>query len=123
MDLSVILAFGSAILAIAIALTVAWHERRSLAHWLFVAGMGVFAAESVLSALSADAVAPQEIVRWQNYRLASMALLPGIWLLFSLTYARGNYKDFLSKWRFPLGAAFLAPIALVLLAAGSLVTS
>lgn len=42
-----------------------------------------------------------------------MSFLPGIWLLFSLTYARGNYRDFLKKWKFPLTIAFAVPVSCV----------
>jgi len=41
-----------------------------------------------------------------------MACLPGVWLLFSLTYARGNWREFVSRWRLPLAAMFVCPTAL-----------
>ena len=44
-----------------------------------------------------------------------MSLLPGTWLLFSLTYARGNYREFIGRWRFALAAAFIAPLTLAVL--------
>jgi putative PEP-CTERM system histidine kinase len=44
-----------------------------------------------------------------------LALLPGPWLLFSLTYARGNAREFLAKWRLMLVAAFLLPVIVAVL--------
>jgi hypothetical protein len=90
MDLAVILAYASALFAIALALTTAWRERRSLTYWFFAAGMAGLAAESIFAGLSLDEVGPQEIIYWQNWRLLAMSLLPAPWLFFSLTYARGN---------------------------------
>src|SRR5438445_11069044 len=98
MDFTVILAFGSGLLAVALALTVAWHERRSLAHWAFGTGMVLLAAESVFSGLAADSVLPEEVIYWQNWRLFIMAFLPSTWLFLSLTYARGNVREFLATW-------------------------
>ena len=40
------------------------------------------------------------------------SFLPGIWLLFSITYSRGNYREFVFKWKYTLAAAFLLPIGL-----------
>src|SRR5437868_3182960 len=121
MDLSVILAFASALFALAMALTLAWHERRSLAYWAFIAGMIVLAAEGICSGLAADAMTPEATIYWQNWSLVAMALLPGPWLLFTLTYARGNYREFLVKWRLLLIAAFAAPIALALFSGGKFI--
>ena len=117
------LAFASALFCGVLALIVAWNERRSLAHWAFVAGMAALAVEDVCFALTADAASPEEMVHWQNWRLIAMSLQPGIWLLFSLTYARGNYSEFLKRWRLVLVAAFLLPIGLAILFGNHLIVS
>ena len=41
--------------------------------------------------------------------------------MFSLTYARGNYSEFLKRWRFVLVAAFLLPIALAIILGNDLI--
>lgn len=115
------LAFASAIFCVILAVTVAWKERRSVAAWAFVAGMAALALEEVCFALTADAASPEEMVGWQNGRLAASSFLPGIWLLFSLTYARGNYSEFLKRWRWALIASFLLPVGLVALSGGDLI--
>lgn len=114
MSLPVIFAFASALFSGALAFTVAWHERRSIAHWAFVAGMLVLAVEGVFLGLSAGAALPEQMLYWQNLRLFTLSLLPGTWLFFSLSYARGNHREFLAKWRFLLVAAFLIPVGLAL---------
>ena len=118
-----ILGFASALFCSVLALIVAWNERRSVAHWAFVAGMVALAVEDVCFALTADAASPEEMVYWQNWRLVAMSFLPGIWLFFSLSYARGNYSEFLKRWRFVLAAAFLMPIGLVILFGNDLIVS
>ena len=52
-----------------------------------------------------------------------MSLLPGTWLVFSLTFARGNYAEFLRRWRPLLAATFLMPVGLVLFFSEDLVLS
>ena len=115
------LAFASAIFCGILALIVAWNERRSLAHWAFVLGMVALAVEDVCFALTADAASPQEMVAWQNWRLIAMSFLPGVWLIFSLTYARGNYSEFLKRWRWFLAAAFVLPIGLAIVFGSDLI--
>ena len=39
-------------------------------------------------------------------------LIPVIWLCFSLTYSRSDYRTYLKRWAFPLAAIGLLPIAL-----------
>jgi putative PEP-CTERM system histidine kinase len=117
------LGFASALFCSVLALIVVWNERRSVAHWAFVAGMVALAAEGICFALTTDAGSPEEMVYWQNWRLVAMSFLPGIWLFFSLSYARGNYSQFLKRWRFVLAAAFLMPIGLVILFGNDLIVS
>ena len=114
-----LLDYSAAFLAGAIALIAAFRKRRSLAGWFFVAGMALLSCESVFSGLMTDF--PKEAAQWENWALLAMSLLPGTWLAFSLSYARGNYRDFLRRWRVALAAAFLIPIVLAVCYRGRLV--
>jgi putative PEP-CTERM system histidine kinase len=107
------LAFAGAIFCGAVACAVVWNERRSLVHLAFVAGMALFAAESVFSGFSCQAGSVPEMLQWQQCKLWADALLPGVWLFFALSYGRGNYRDFLSRWRYLLLTAFIVPLGLV----------
>jgi putative PEP-CTERM system histidine kinase len=108
-----ILAFAAAFLGGVTALLAAFRERRSIPKWSFVTGMTLLALESIFSGLAAHTDRGGEAIRyWQQWRLAAMSFLPGTWLLFSFSYARGNAVEFLYKWRFMLVAAFVLPVAL-----------
>jgi putative PEP-CTERM system histidine kinase len=122
MSLAVLLDFASAFLGGAVALIAAFRERRSKAVWFFVAGMALLCSESVFSGLMAlaPATAPAVAGSWQNWAMLSMLLMPGTWLFFSLSYARGNYRESLRKWRIVLAAAFIVPIVLVIYCRGRL---
>ena len=120
MNAAAMLALASAIFCGVLALLTVWREKRSLIHLSFVAGMLALAAETVFRSLSWQAAGIQETVGWQHAGLKATALLPGIWLFFSLSYGRGNYREFLKRWQFLLLAAFLIPIILVVFAAEEL---
>ena len=112
MNTAALLAFASAIFGGALAFAVAWNERRSTVPFSFVAGMVALAVESVFNGLSLGASTPDELIYWQHWRLAAMSSFPGIWLYFSLSYGRGNQRDFLNSWRWLLGAFFAVPLSL-----------
>jgi putative PEP-CTERM system histidine kinase len=114
MTAAALLAFVSAAFAALLAVAVQWHERRSLAHWAFSAGMAVLAAESLFSGLAANSTLLETVAYWQGYTFLALAFLPGFWLFFSLTYARGNYREFLARWPLAVAAAFIAPVVLAL---------
>jgi putative PEP-CTERM system histidine kinase len=116
---AVTLDYSAAVLGGVIALIAAIRERRSLAGWFFVAGMVLLSCESVFSGLAA--VFPNEAARWENWALLAMSLLPGTWLCFSLSYARGNYGEFLGRWQVALAATFLIPLGMAIYKGGRLV--
>ena len=112
MSLAFILALCGAFLAGTMAFSTALRAGRSIPYWSFAVGMLIFALESLCSGLACDALVPASIVYWETLTWTALALLPGVWLLFSLTYSRGNYRVFLNKWRLCLGVVFLAPVVL-----------
>jgi putative PEP-CTERM system histidine kinase len=118
-----ILAFISAAFGGALTSVIIWQERRSITHWAFVCGMMLLAGESIFTGMTSDAALPADMIYWQRRRLLAMSLLPGIWLFFSLTYGRGNYREFLHRWRFVLIPALVVPVALVAIAWKDLITA
>src|ERR1051325_10387638 len=123
MDITLIFSVAGALCGAVMGLAIAVYARRSSTQWSLLAGLCVLAAESLFSALTADAVVPETMIYWQNWRLVAMSFLPGIWLFVSLSYARGNYQEFLIRWRLLLAAAFLLPVGLVLVFRGNLIVS
>jgi putative PEP-CTERM system histidine kinase len=123
MSYASIIAFGSAFFGGGMALVSAFKARRSVPHWSFAAGMAALAAESLFSGLAANSVLLETVAHWQGYTFLAMAFLPGFWLFFSLTYARGNYREFLARWQLVLAAAFIAPVVLALFFPDEIITA
>ncbi|MBO0696441.1 MAG: PEP-CTERM system histidine kinase PrsK, partial [Verrucomicrobia bacterium] len=53
---------------------------------------------------------PQKAAFWETLSLIAKSFLPGVWLIFSLTYSRANHRDFLVRSRWLVIGAFLIPL-------------
>ena len=116
-------AYITAIFCAVVAVMVIWKERRSAVHLAFVWGMLLLALECVTCGFSWAAQTTEQMVYWQRWKLWANSLQPSAWLFFALSYGRGNYKEFLNRWRFTLLTALVLPAGLVLFDAGELVIS
>jgi len=110
MKLDVLFAYLSAVSGGMLALGAAIMARRSMERWAFAGGIAMLAVERLLSGLMASASNPIAAQNWQIWELSASSITPGLWLLFSLTYARSNAREFLQKWRYGVGLAFALPV-------------
>jgi putative PEP-CTERM system histidine kinase len=102
------------LLAVGLAAAVFFHERRSLSRWCFCGGMVLLAIEAIFGTISLRADSAAELQRWQTFAWMTKAFVAGPWLCFSLVYSRGNYGEFLSRWKVALICASAAPAAVAL---------
>jgi putative PEP-CTERM system histidine kinase len=109
-SLNTVLALGAGMFSAALAAGAACRKQRSVASWCFSLGMLIFALESLLSAIGNDSPQPQKAAFWETLSLIAKSFLPGVWLIFSLTYSRANYRDFLVRSRWLVIGAFLIPL-------------
>lgn len=75
--------------------------------------MVVLALESLFTGFSIQAVTPDKVILWQRWRWGAAALLPGSWLLFSLSFPRADFRSTLAKWKWVVLATFLVHLSLV----------
>jgi len=108
------LAYAAAAFSTVLALTVIFRKQLSVASWCFSIGMLTFALESVFGEMWHDALLPEDAAFWETLTLVTKSVLPGIWLCFSVTYSRGNPREFLARSRLLLLAAFLLPVGVAL---------
>jgi putative PEP-CTERM system histidine kinase len=87
---------------------------RSLALWTFAAGMTLLGTESLLAMASAHSPKTESIIRFEQLRLILNSLLPTAWLPFSLSYSRGNHREFIRRWRPALVLTCLLPLFAVI---------
>lgn len=119
-----LLPYASALLAVVLACLHA-ARRRSISDAALAAGLVVLATDSVFLSFCQQVSAPQDVAEWAIRRLLVLAAMPGVWLLFSTTYARGS-----SGWRrrsqgnrASLVASIFGPVALALIAQPGLITT
>jgi putative PEP-CTERM system histidine kinase len=98
--------------AILLALAAVWRNPRSLSHLALAVGLLLLAVETIWTMFLPSPVMAEELAHWRSWQWRWLSLLPGVWLLFSLTYSRGNYREFLRRWWGVLLAAFLLPTSL-----------
>ena len=110
MTSNAMLAFCAALFSAALALAAILRRRRSPASWSFFAGMLALAADSACAGMSLRVTEPAFVAQWQTIAFTAKAFLPSAWLCFSLTYSRGNYREFIAKWQFALAISFLLPL-------------
>ena len=101
-------------MAVILGLAAVFRKRKSLSSWFFLAGMAALASESVFGGLSLQVNEREAAGSWLRAMMVSSALLPGFWISFSLVFARGNYREFLSHWRPILFFSFTVPLVIVL---------
>lgn len=105
-------AVGTAAIGAVMSAAHALRGQRSIATWAFVLGSTAMVAERVLSAVAASAPTFGLIEYWTQWQVVALAALPGIWLLFSLTYARGASDHLVARWKYLLAGSFVVPIGI-----------
>ena len=110
MSANTVLALAAGMFSAALAAAAACRTQRSLATWCFSAGMLGFALENLFGAIGSNALLPERAALWETLCLVTKSFLPGVWLTFSLTYSRANYRDFLVRSRWLVIGAFLIPL-------------
>jgi putative PEP-CTERM system histidine kinase len=108
-----VLSYAGAYLSLILTVSVLLRDRHSLSHRVLAAGTFLLAVEELLRGLSYGAVLPTDIIYWQKRVTAVSVLIPGVWLVFSISYARVNFRSLLSKWKWVLLAVGFSPIVFV----------
>jgi signal transduction histidine kinase len=99
---------ASIFLCLGIAAFLISRDRRpTVVHRVFALGVLLLAVEEALSLWALHAMTPEEALLRQRLRWTVAAFLPGIWLLFGVSFARAGDSDFRRKWKIPLLVAFI----------------
>jgi putative PEP-CTERM system histidine kinase len=120
MEFTSILVGINAALCIGLGVAAFLFRSPSPAGWFFSIGMLCLGAEAIFEVLTIESVFPDGRIRWQQFKLLTEAGVTSAWLTFSLTYSRGNYREFLRAWWPGVASVLLVPVILVLGARESL---
>jgi putative PEP-CTERM system histidine kinase len=109
-----LLPFAAAIFSLILAVLSLLRKKPSLATWCFFAGMAVLGIDSLFTGLTLRATQWPEVLHGLTLGLILKSFVPAAWLVFSLTYSRGDHRESLARWRIPLAIVALLPIGLSL---------
>ena len=115
MNISVLLAYVAAAVTAALAVYVVSRDSKNVVSRFFATGMALLSLEAVFSALALKAGQAADFLLWYRAKTIAASLLPGGWLLFSLSYGRGNYREILKRWKPVVFTVFAIPVALAAL--------
>jgi putative PEP-CTERM system histidine kinase len=93
-----------------LAIIVAYKDRKSIANRSFIAGLVLLAMVKASREFGATALALDESYQWQLVQHGLFTLVPGTFLIFSLSFARQKYREYLSQWKIIIAAFFAIPI-------------
>ena len=102
-----------------IAALVLRRDRQAFVNRVFALGIALFAVEAALTGLVFHVPALDAFLFWQRLRFTASSFLPAIWLAFSVSFARANYMEQVSKWKWPLALSLALPVLLTLFNYGS----
>jgi putative PEP-CTERM system histidine kinase len=114
MDINTFISYLAAVASAGIAVWALFRDPRAFVHRVFAAGMAALAAEAALTGLMFYDLSYTEVTPWQRYQMIPFALIPGIWLVFSLSFGRANYREFLIRWKWTIIGVFALPLALLI---------
>ena len=99
MSIPAVLSFAAAYFSLILAAVVLLRDKHAFVHRVFAAGMVLFAAEEICRGLGYSAILPADVIYWQKRVMVISVLIPGVWLGFSVSYARVRSSESLSKWK------------------------
>ncbi len=111
MNLFAILPFAAAAASLLLAVAGAVRKTPTAATWYFCAGMALLGLDALFAGLSLHAADWASLVRWLTLAAIVKSLAPAAWLGFSVTYSRGDAAAAIARWRVPLVALSIAPVA------------
>src|SRR5208283_1740545 len=90
---------------------------RSFSNIAFSLGMFALALEAVVSIFGLRATSERDLIFWENCRVAIEGFVLGIWLIFSVRYARAGSASSYAKttWTWVALGIFAFPLLLVVL--------
>ena len=112
MAFNVGLSFVAAGVTIAVIAIGIYRGPRSFVQGIFAFGMLLLSLEAALAGLVYQSNTLSEFLLRQRQLFIISSLVPAAWLLFSISFARANYFEQISKWKWVLLLAVAAPLSL-----------
>ncbi len=113
MAFNVGLSFVAAGVTLAVLAIGIYRGPRSVVQGIFAFGMLLLSLEAALTGFVYQSSTLSEFLFRQQLLFIVASFVPAAWLLFSISFARANYAEQISKWKWVLLLAVAAPLSLV----------
>lgn len=94
-----ILSFFSIAACLLLALLVMARAHRLPVHWALTAALVALAVTQLGNGMSLMADSPDNLLYWRRIASIGEMCMPAAWLLFSVTFARLNAREFIREWQ------------------------
>jgi putative PEP-CTERM system histidine kinase len=91
------------------------RDRRTFINWVFAIAMGILALETLFTGVSTQAVFAEQAIFWKHLSLTAAAFVPGIWLLYGLSFTQENLRLPHTGWKWVVLAVFMIHLVFVIL--------
>jgi len=112
---NIYISYIAAIVTAGIAVMALYRDPRSFVHRVFAAGMILFAIDAGLTGFVSQASSFDNFLFRERIQLIVASFLPAVWLFFGVSFARANYSEQISSWKWVLISSFVLPVSMVTL--------
>ena len=115
MNITSLIAWGAALAMLGAAVKGLRLDSRAFVNRVFAAGMILFALTACFIGFAWTAPTVNKFLFWYRCRFAVASISPGMFLLFSISFARSNYREQISRWKWILSLSFAFPLSLFII--------
>lgn len=108
-----ILSLIASIFSFSLGVIIFLRDRSSFVHRILALGLGFLGVEALISAFCYQASFSKEIIYWQYVKAIVVSFVPGSWLVFSMSFGRPNYREYINKWKMVVIFIFVFPLLMV----------
>ncbi|MGB5157900.1 MAG: XrtA/PEP-CTERM system histidine kinase PrsK [Desulfobacterales bacterium] len=109
---NIYLSYIAAVVTAGIAVLALRRDPRSFIHRVFSAGMILCSINAALTGLVFQSSSAEDFLLRLHIQTLASSLLPAVWLLFSISFARANYAEQISKWKWIIISSFILPVSI-----------
>lgn len=114
MAFNVGISFAAACITFAVMAIGIYRGPRSFTQGVFAFGMLLLSLEAICTGFVYQSKMLSDFLYWQRQLFIISSIVPAVWLLFSISFARANYFEQISKWKWILMLAAAVPLSLII---------
>ena len=118
MTIYIILSGLAAVTTVGLAIYVLLRQFENFAGRVLFLGLSLLGLEAIITGFLFSADSLERFNFLLHLKFIAASFLPILWLLFSISFARTNFEEFVYKWRLVLSLTFIIPFATAIFLGG-----